>query len=154
MYWSGKASQTLRPATIGAAASAVLVDEAGGRCGGGSPFAGILSFTDSWPGPLSHSSSKASEWPESQSFAPPALFADDLLSAVPGIDDIPGSKRARYWFAGGARTGTFLHVDPFCTSAWNVCVAGRKRWALLPPSATIADARAAFEAASGREVDH
>lgn len=48
-------------------------------------------------------------------FAPPALFADDLLSAVPGIDDIPGSKRARYWFVGGPRTGTFLHVDPFCT---------------------------------------
>ena len=38
-------------------------------------------------------------------FAPPSFFADDLLA------EIPGSKRARYCFFGGARSGTFLHVD-------------------------------------------
>jgi histone arginine demethylase JMJD6 len=71
-------------------------------------------------------------------YAPPALFADDLLTQVPGVDDIPGSKKATYWFVGGARTGTFLHVDPFCTSAWNACVAGRKRWVMLAPETDLA----------------
>jgi histone arginine demethylase JMJD6 len=65
-------------------------------------------------------------------FAPPSFFADDLLA------EIPGSKRARYCFFGGARSGTFLHVDPLCTSAWNVCLAGRKRWCMLAPETDMA----------------
>ena len=48
-----------------------------------------------------------------EDFTVPPMFSDDLMALV------PGSRRARYWFVGGVRTGTFLHVDPLCTSAWN-----------------------------------
>ena len=65
-------------------------------------------------------------------FTVPPMFADDLLGLV------PGSRRARYWFVGGARTGTFLHVDPLCTSAWNTCTLGLKRWCFLPPETDLA----------------
>jgi hypothetical protein len=61
------------------------------------------------------------------SFEPPALFDDDLLAHV------PGSRRARYLFIGGPRSGTYLHVDPLCTAAWNACTGGMKRWCFLPP---------------------
>ena len=67
-----------------------------------------------------------------QDYAPPTLFDDDLLSQV------PGSKRARYWLVGGERSGTALHADPLCTSAWNACACGRKLWAFLPPGADLA----------------
>ena len=67
-----------------------------------------------------------------EDFSPPAFFADDLLA------EIPGSKRARYCFFGGERSGTFLHVDPLCTSAWNVCLCGRKRWCFLAPETDMA----------------
>eukprot|EP00964_Phaeocystis_antarctica_P125001 scaffold88635_cov64-Phaeocystis_antarctica.AAC.1 len=69
-----------------------------------------------------------------QDYAPPALFDDDLLSQV------PGSKRARYWLVGGERSGTALHADPLCSSAWNACACGRKLWAFLPPDADLAAA--------------
>ena len=61
----------------------------------------------------------------------PLMFDDDLLAYV------PGSRRARYWFVGGQRTGTFLHVDPMCTSAWNTCTLGLKRWCFLPPETDL-----------------
>ena len=64
-------------------------------------------------------------------FSVPSLFEDDLLAKI------PGSRRARYWFVGGTRTGTFLHVDPLCTSAWNVCVGGAKRWCFLAPETDL-----------------
>ena len=67
-----------------------------------------------------------------QDYAPPTLFDDDLLAQV------PGSKRARYWLVGGERSGTALHADPLCTSAWNACACGRKLWAFLPPDADLA----------------
>ena len=67
-----------------------------------------------------------------QDYAPPTLFDDDLLSQV------PGSKRARYWLVGGERSGTALHADPLCTSAWNACACGRKLWAFLPSGADLA----------------
>ncbi len=41
--------------------------------------------------------------------------------------------RNTFFIVGGARTGTNLHVDPNCTSAWNSLLCGRKRWALFPP---------------------
>ena len=69
-----------------------------------------------------------------QDYAPPTLFDDDLLSQV------PGSKRARYWLVGGERSGTALHADPLCSSAWNACACGRKLWAFLPPDADLAAA--------------
>jgi hypothetical protein len=69
-----------------------------------------------------------------QDYAPPTLFDDDLRSQV------PGSKRARYWLVGGERSGTALHADPLCSSAWNACAFGRKLWAFLPPDADLAAA--------------
>lgn len=39
----------------------------------------------------------------------------------------------RHLIIGGARTGTNLHVDPKCTSAWNTLLVGRKKWILLLP---------------------
>lgn len=47
-----------------------------------------------------------------------------------------------FFIVGGARTGTNLHVDPNCTSAWNALLCGRKRWALFPP--VDAEGRAAM----------
>jgi len=41
--------------------------------------------------------------------------------------------RNTFFILGGARTGTNLHVDPNCTSAWNTLLCGRKRWLLFPP---------------------
>ena len=40
----------------------------------------------------------------------------------------------RWLVIGPARTGAPFHVDPNHTSAWNMCVSGRKRWALYPPN--------------------
>ena len=64
-------------------------------------------------------------------YSVPSPFADDCLGLI------PGSKLARYWFVGGERSGTFLHVDPLCTSAWNTITCGAKRWCFLPPDTDI-----------------
>ena len=67
-----------------------------------------------------------------EDYSVPTPFADDCLGLI------PGSKLARYWFVGGARSGTYLHVDPLCTSAWNLCTCGSKRWVFLPADTDIA----------------
>ena len=65
-------------------------------------------------------------------FVVPPFADENVLELVPGYDV------ARYWFVGPARSGTFLHVDPLGTSAWNACVCGTKRWCLLPPETDLA----------------
>jgi len=64
-------------------------------------------------------------------FAPPAFFRDDMY-------DLTEYTRAffplyRYMVIGVERTGSNLHVDPSCTSAWNTLLCGTKRWCLFPP---------------------
>ncbi|RYY39083.1 hypothetical protein EON62_00030 [archaeon] len=44
-----------------------------------------------------------------------------------------GRPDFRWLVVGPARTGAPWHVDPHHTSAWNVLLHGRKRWALYPP---------------------
>ncbi len=48
--------------------------------------------------------------------------------------------RWRWLLAGRRGTGIGIHIDPHGTSAWNGLVVGSKKWALLPPTATPADA--------------
>ncbi|CAI2175225.1 18962_t:CDS:10 [Funneliformis geosporum] len=58
----------------------------------------------------------------------PKYFQDDFFSVLSG-------KRPPYrWIIiGPARSGASWHVDPAGTSAWNITIEGRKRWALYPP---------------------
>jgi len=63
--------------------------------------------------------------------APDSIFGEDVLASV------PGSQQARYLFIGSMRSGTFLHTDPLCTSAWNVCSHGLKRWCFIAPETDL-----------------
>ena len=61
----------------------------------------------------------------------PALFAPDYAEALEASAHVRGT---RSWLViGGARSGSRFHVDPVGTSAWNLCLEGRKLWALYPP---------------------
>jgi len=42
--------------------------------------------------------------------------------------------RWRWLLVGRKGAGFGMHVDPHATCAWNTLLAGKKRWALLPPS--------------------
>ena len=68
-----------------------------------------------------------------EDFEPPQGFADDVLMLAPSL-----SSRRCVWFVGAERTGSFLHVDPFCSCGWNMCLAGSKRWCFLPPGTDLA----------------
>jgi len=55
----------------------------------------------------------------------------DLFSVLT-VDERPPHRWMLY---GGARSGSAIHKDPLCTSAWNSSLFGRKRWVLFPPEA-------------------
>ena len=50
-------------------------------------------------------------------------------------DVIPQRSRPPYQWTliGPRRSGTRMHLDPRCTSAWNMSTTGRKRWVLMKP---------------------
>lgn len=60
----------------------------------------------------------------------PSYFERDLVTDV-----LEESSRPPYqWLLVGAkRSGTRMHLDPRCTSAWNHSTCGRKRWILFRP---------------------
>lgn len=62
-------------------------------------------------------------------YTPPAAVPPDLL----GVLDPEERPPWRWLLVGPPRSGAALHRDPLHTSAWNASLAGRKRWALLPP---------------------
>ncbi|CAK0867597.1 unnamed protein product [Prorocentrum cordatum] len=63
-------------------------------------------------------------------FKVPSYFPDDYM-AMAGEDDRPPYR----WIGvGPRRSGTIMHTDPLCTSAWNTLIRGRKLWLLLRPS--------------------
>ena len=53
----------------------------------------------------------------------------DLFSSLPA----EWRPHHRWLIIGGTRSGSKWHVDPNGTSAWNACLAGRKKWILTPP---------------------
>ena len=65
-------------------------------------------------------------------YSMPAPFAwtvhHDVFSHIPDADRPP----YRWFVLGGWRSGSPLHTDPYCSSAWNVNIRGRKRWIIFP----------------------
>lgn len=61
----------------------------------------------------------------------PAFIGRDYVGDIAGTEFL---QEQRWIAVGAAGSGTRMHVDPAETSAWNLVVAGRKRWLLLPPS--------------------
>ena len=66
-----------------------------------------------------------------EDFTAPRYFVEDCYDASEEARSL--FPKAKFFIVGGARTGTGLHVDPSCTSAWNTLLCGRKRWVLFPP---------------------
>eukprot|EP00210_Caulerpa_lentillifera_P001655 g1591.t1 len=60
----------------------------------------------------------------------PTIFPDDLMDL---LGESPDRPKYRWLVIGPMRSGTSWHIDPWCSTAWNLLISGRKRWALYPP---------------------
>lgn len=72
-----------------------------------------------------------------EDFAVPPQFAEDLYDLDPVMRDF--YPQYRHMIVGGRRSGTNMHRDPNCTSAWNTLLCGRKRWICFPPGVAPED---------------
>jgi len=76
----------------------------------------------------------AEEWNTSADLANdyfvPEHFTGDLFSAL-RADLRPDY---RWLIIGPKGSGSYLHVDPLCTSAWNTLISGFKKWVILEPA--------------------
>lgn len=46
-------------------------------------------------------------------------------------------QERRWLVAGPAGSGSRFHCDPYCTSAWNALLSGRKLWVFYPPGRAL-----------------
>ena len=60
-----------------------------------------------------------------EDFEVPKLFQEDCYELSEETRHI--FPKNTFFIVGGARTGTNMHVDPNCTSAWNTLLCGNKR---------------------------
>eukprot|EP01125_Pyxidicula_operculata_P016085 TRINITY_DN5509_c0_g1_i1.p1 TRINITY_DN5509_c0_g1~~TRINITY_DN5509_c0_g1_i1.p1 ORF type:complete len:446 (+),score=114.40 TRINITY_DN5509_c0_g1_i1:15-1352(+) len=63
-------------------------------------------------------------------FKVPSFFTKDLYELNSMTREF--YPNYRHLIIGGQRTGTNLHIDPKCTSAWNTLTSGRKKWVMFP----------------------
>lgn len=85
-----------------------------------------------------------------QDYVVPSYFPDDYM-ALAGMDRPP----YRWLGVGPRRSGTVMHQDPLCTSAWNTLIAGKKLWLLLPPETPeeVAKARDVMQPGDDEEAE-
>jgi len=77
-------------------------------------------------------------------YSPPPSLDRDLFSVLG-----PSRPDWRWLIMGPRRSGSVFHKDPNGTSAWNICLQGRKKWILVPPGMTPPGV---FTSADGSQV--
>ena len=78
----------------------------------------------------------AQEWPRPDGdpyYTTPTYFQDDWLNGGKDLSGRQDGHDHRFVYMGEVGTYTPLHADVLRSFSWSVNVAGRKRWALVPP---------------------
>lgn len=68
----------------------------------------------------------------SHDYAIPPLFGEDAISSLP----LSLRPHHKWLVIGGTNSGSFMHIDPLGSCAWNTVVEGTKEWILVSPSFT------------------